>query len=364
MDNSTIWNIIDTYFEDNPQALVRHHIDSFNDFYKNGIYQIFKEKNPVVLYSKLDPETNEYMSQCKMYMGGKDGTKIYFGKPVIHDENNPHYMFPNEARLRNMNYSMTIHYDIDVEFIDKLNPGEMPSVIGESISGGMADGSIDLIKEGGMNSLDKNENLSQAVGGDQQEEMKEGGNNTEEIKKQYGGASPKATKKKKKDSDKIQFEMTTKAAQNLREASESSIHGNTQTRIHTLEKIFLGKFPIMVQSDFCALNGMPRDAKYNLGECKNDLGGYFIIDGKEKTIVSQEKFADNMLYIKKVDDEKYLYSAELRSVSENASKPVRTFSVKICTPSKKYTNHQIVVKIPNVRAPVPLFIVFRALGII
>jgi len=364
MDNSTIWNIIDTYFEDNPQALVRHHIDSFNDFYKNGIYQIFKEKNPVVLYSKLDPETNEYMSQCKMYMGGKDGTKIYFGKPVIHDENNPHYMFPNEARLRNMNYSMTIHYDIDVEFIDKLNPGEMPSVIGESISGGMADGSIDLIKEGGMNSLDKNENLSQAVGGDQQEEMKEGGNNTEEINKQYGGASPKATKKKKKDSDKIQFEMTTKAAQNLREASESSIHGNTQTRIHTLEKIFLGKFPIMVQSDFCALNGMPRDAKYNLGECKNDLGGYFIIDGKEKTIVSQEKFADNMLYIKKVDDEKYLYSAELRSVSENASKPVRTFSVKICTPSKKYTNHQIVVKIPNVRAPVPLFIVFRALGII
>ena len=65
MDNSTTWNIINTYFEDNPQALVRHHIDSFNDFYKNGIYKIFKEKNPVVLYSKLDPDTNEYMSQCK-----------------------------------------------------------------------------------------------------------------------------------------------------------------------------------------------------------------------------------------------------------------------------------------------------------
>ena len=365
MDNSTTWNIINTYFEDNPQALVRHHIDSFNDFYKNGIYKIFKEKNPVVLYSKLDPDTNEYMSQCKMYMGGKDGSKIYFGKPVIHDESNPHYMFPNEARLRNMNYSMTIHYDIDVEFIDKLKPGEMPSVIGETISGGMENGSIDLIHGKESNTGDDTiNNLTQVVGGDQEEEATYHGNNMEEVNKQYGGASPKATKKKKKDSDKIQFEMTTKAAQNLREASETAINGNTQTRIHTLEKIFLGKFPIMLQSDFCALHGMPRDARYNLGECKNDLGGYFIIDGKEKTIVSQEKFADNMLYIRKVDDEKYLYSAELRSVSENASKPVRTFSVKLCTPSKKYTNNQIVVKIPNVRAPVPLFIVFRALGIV
>ena len=130
MDNATIWNIIDKYFQDNPQALVRHHIDSFNDFYKNGIYQIFREKNPIVLYSKLDPNTNEYMSQCKMYMGGKDGSKIYFGKPVIFDNEKPHYMYPNEARLRDMNYSMTIHYDVDVEFIDQLLPGEVPTIIG------------------------------------------------------------------------------------------------------------------------------------------------------------------------------------------------------------------------------------------
>ena len=121
MDNDTVWNIINTYFQDNPKALVRHHIDSYNDFYKNGIFKIMREKNPIVLYSRLDPVTNEYLSQCKLYMGGKDGSKRYFGKPVIHDdESNVHYMYPNEARLRNMNYSMTIHYDIDVEFIDQL----------------------------------------------------------------------------------------------------------------------------------------------------------------------------------------------------------------------------------------------------
>ena len=38
MDNSVIWNLIDKYFENNPQTLVRHHIDSYDDFFKKGIF--------------------------------------------------------------------------------------------------------------------------------------------------------------------------------------------------------------------------------------------------------------------------------------------------------------------------------------
>ena len=114
MEESVIWKIINKYFEDNPQSLVKYHIDSYNDFYKHSIYQIFKEKNPITLYSRQDSSTNEFKSFCKLYMGGKDGNKIYFGKPVIYDNNNPRFMFPNEARLRDMNYSMSIHYDVDV----------------------------------------------------------------------------------------------------------------------------------------------------------------------------------------------------------------------------------------------------------
>ena len=49
MENSTIWKIINKYFEENPQCLVRHHIESYNDFFKNGIFQIFKEKNPLII---------------------------------------------------------------------------------------------------------------------------------------------------------------------------------------------------------------------------------------------------------------------------------------------------------------------------
>ena len=47
MDETIIWKIIDKYFEDNPTALVAHHLDSYNDFFNNGIKRIFKQKNPI-----------------------------------------------------------------------------------------------------------------------------------------------------------------------------------------------------------------------------------------------------------------------------------------------------------------------------
>ena len=51
---STIWKMIDAYFEENPQALVNHHIESYNDFFQKGIYQIFRDKNPSLPYFPID----------------------------------------------------------------------------------------------------------------------------------------------------------------------------------------------------------------------------------------------------------------------------------------------------------------------
>jgi len=328
MDSSTVWKIINKYFEDNPQALVTHHVESYNDFFKNGIFQIFKEKNPITISSRFDKNIKDYRSQCIMYFGGKDGSKIYFGKPVIYDDkDNSHYMFPNEARLRNMTYGMTVHYDIEIEFTTILEDGEMPNIIG-------------------IDDLDESDEI--ITGGELEQE---------------GGATdlPKRKGRKKR----IPLNMTPAETAIFREATaKSMITPNTQKETMVLEKIFLGKFPIMIQSSYCVLSGLPREIRHTMGECSNDIGGYFIIDGKEKTVVSQEKFGDNMLYIKESSDEKYLYSAEIRSVSENVSKPIRTLSVKIMAPTPSYTYKNIVVNIPNVRKPVPLFIVFRALGII
>lgn len=109
---------------------------------------------------------------------------------------------------------------------------------------------------------------------------------------------------------------------------------------------------------------MAPQVRKNMGEDPNDPGGYFIIDGKEKVIVSQEKFADNLLYIQKDVNDRVAYSAKIRSVSEDASKPIRTLAVKMIKEQPMSSNGQIVVSVPNVRKPVPLFILMRALGVI
>ena len=163
MDNNLPWKIIDKYFEDNPEGLVNHHIESYNDFFQDGIYKIFKEKNPIKILKNQDPETKNFKLQASIYLGGKDGNKLYYGKPIIYDENNEHYMYPNDARLRNMTYAMSIHYDVVIDYIIE-------------------------------------------------------------------------------DEDGNKIETTT-----------------------TLEKIFLGRFPIMLMSKLCIMNGLDRNVRYNMG---------------------------------------------------------------------------------------------------
>jgi DNA-directed RNA polymerase II subunit RPB2 len=356
MDEEIVWDIIDKHFKENPQSLVRHHIESFNDFYKHGIYKLFKEKNPITIVSKYDESIGEYRSKCNLYIGGKNGDLVYIAKPVIYDSN-AHYMFPNEARLRNMTYAMTIHVDVELEFIDILEKDEVPHInVEPDPNADPVERQEPLKNYKATSTVDENTGLDLKGGASEYYEN----DPTDGQPYMSGGAGGAGENKKK-----IPAQMTPNERAILKETLEKSVNAqNVQTRHAKIEKVFFGKFPIMVQSDFCVLAGLPREMRFNMGECRNDLGGYFIIDGKEKTVVPQETFGDNMLRVNKVDSDSVLYTAEIKSVSENTSKPIRTLSVDLVAPSGRYSNMNIVVNIPNVRKPVPLFIVFRALGIV
>ena len=52
----------------------------------------------------------------------------------------------------------------------------------------------------------------------------------------------------------------------------------------TIEKILIGRIPIMVKSRFCVLDKLLPRALLKFGECLADPGGYFIINGSEKVI--------------------------------------------------------------------------------
>ena len=124
--NRFVWRIIDEYFNSNPKSWVNHHIQSYEIFVDQFMQQTMKEQNPLVFQTKFDKDRKDYQHKCSLYFGGKDADKVYFGKPVIYDKGHEHFMFPNEARLRNMTYAMSVHYDIWVEYEDWIPEDQAP----------------------------------------------------------------------------------------------------------------------------------------------------------------------------------------------------------------------------------------------
>lgn len=74
------------------------------------------------------------------------------------------------------------------------------------------------------------------------------------------------------------------------------------TKIGPQEEKFevkIAKFPIMLKSSGCILNGKTKDELIALGEDPEDIGGYFIINGTERVLVYIEDLALNKFFVNK-----------------------------------------------------------------
>ncbi len=69
------------------------------------------------------------------------------------------------------------------------------------------------------------------------------------------------------------------------------------------ETVTIGEIPVMVGSDLCPTSDMTREELIEADEDPEDPGGYFIINGSEKTIVSMEEMANNKPIFQYDDDE-------------------------------------------------------------
>ena len=260
----TPWTIIESYFKDQYLTqLVRHQLESFNNFVNVQIQKTIDMFNPVQICSENDYDK----------ASGKYGLEILITfenfnlyRPQIHENNGASkLMFPQEARLRNFTYSSMMTIDLNIKYIVRTG-----------------------------------ENLD-----------------------------------------------------------------NCQTFYKSLPKIHIGKLPIMLKSNVCVLNQYSHINENISGECKFDAGGYFIINGSEKTVLGQERAAENRVYCFNIskNNTKWSWMAEIKSVPDFKCISPKQISMMISSKNTGFGT-TIHIQIPRVKQPVPLFIVFRALGVI
>ena len=260
----TPWSIIESYFKgQHLERLVRHQLESYNNFVGYQIFKTIDMFNPLRIASEndYDPVSKKHSLELLITF---ENFHIY--RPQIHENNGAiKLMFPQEARLRNFTYASAMTIDINIKYIVRNGP-----------------------------------NLE-----------------------------------------------------------------NMQTFYKTLPKIHIGKLPIMLKSNICVLKQYKHFDNTQTGECEYDSGGYFIINGSEKTVLGQERAAENRVYCFNVskNNTKYSWMAELKSVPDFKCISPKQINMMLSSKNNGF-GHPICLQIPRIKVPIPLFIVFRALGIL
>ena len=260
----TPWTIIESYFRGHHlERLVRHQLESYNNFVGYQIIKTIEMFNPVHIASEqdFDPISKKYSLELFVTF---ENFNIY--RPQIHENNGAiKLMFPQEARLRNFTYASAMTIDINIKYV---------------------------VRSG-------------------------------------------------KDLE------------------------NTQTFYKTIPKVHIGKLPIMLKSNICVLNQYKHFENTQTGECKFDAGGYFIINGSEKTVLGQERAAENRVYCFNIskNNTKFTWMAEIKSVPDFKCISPKQISMMISSKNNGFGN-AMYLQMPRIKQPIPLFIVFRALGVI
>ena len=132
----------------------------------------------------------------------------------------------------------------------------------------------------------------------------------------------------------------------------------------SLQKINIGKLPIMLKSSVCVLTQNKHINPILTGECSMDGGGYFIIKGSEKTVLGQERAAENRVYcFDGKNTTKWNWFAEIKSVPDFKCISPKQIDMMIASKNNGF-GHGIFISIPRVKQPIELFVLFRAMGVI
>ena len=120
----------------------------------------------------------------------------------------------------------------------------------------------------------------------------------------------------------------------------------------------------MSRSELCMLNGKSDIETVATGECMYDEGGYFIVNGGEKVLIAQEKMSHNTIFCFYKKQTRVIWTAEIRSQFDYNLRTPGATNVRLYTVSSSdNTPKEIRVEMPYIRPDVPIFILFKALGL-
>jgi DNA-directed RNA polymerase II subunit RPB2 len=139
--------------------------------------------------------------------------------------------------------------------------------------------------------------------------------------------------------------------------------GIRESRIRIFPNVHLGKIPVMLKSKYCLLNDQRHIHPGKLGECAEDMGGYFIIQGGERTMISMERMSENRPFVFRNGRQniKDIEVVEMKCIGPDNDQVPKSISVKIVENMGIQT---LRMTMPRIKTEVPLFIVFRALGVL
>ena len=249
------WEIIEKYFSINKgYQLVKHQIESFNDFILRKLDQIIDGFNPIEVNHIYIPELEKFRYSLTIEVKNP-----ILNKPIIVEKDgSTKVMTPNDARQRNFTYASNLTVDLKITTRSLNSEGEYI------------------------------------------EETKE------------------------------------------------------------LKNVQLGKIPIMVKSNYCSLKNIYGKTDQ---ECKYEFGGYFIVNGNEKVVISQDRISENKTFVflnNKIST--YSHVAEIRSIQENKLGVPKITSLKLSSKSNQFGRY-IRANIHHVKTEIPVFTLFKALGL-
>ncbi|WP_064496710.1 DNA-directed RNA polymerase subunit B'' [Methanocaldococcus jannaschii] len=119
-------------------------------------------------------------------------------------------------------------------------------------------------------------------------------------------------------------------------------------------EVYIGELPVMLGSKICHLYGKSREELIDLGEDPEDPFGYFIINGTEKVLITQEDLIPNRILCEKAER-----SGKIVDVAKVFS--TRHGFRALCT-VERHPDGLLYATFPGMPGQIPLVILMKALG--